>query len=126
MPGGQRGADFEHVRPQDFGPRRIEVVRVILHEGSPAREARGHDFHGPPQRGRLPVAFRPKPVARGHQPLHGQARQLLEARQILERVRKGREAAGFEKGPQRQFKAGGVTQRRTSFAARPERADIAY
>ena len=71
----------------------------------------GHDLHRPHQRGGLPVAFGAEAVAVGHQPLHGQAGQLLQAVQVLEGVGEGLEAAVFQKARRPSSIAGRFAQR---------------
>ena len=97
------------------------MVGVVLHERRAARQAGGHHLHRPHQRRRLPVALGPEAVAVGHQPLDGQARQLLEPVQILKRVGEGLGTAAVEKRPQAQFGPGRVAQGLAALAAGPER-----
>ena len=80
------GADFQHVRAQDFHGIWVQMVRVIFHERHTPAQPRGHHFHRPHQRGGFPIALRAEAIAVGHEPLHGDAGQLGQPVQILECV----------------------------------------
>ena len=77
-------ADFQHVRAEHERVRGVEVIGIVLHEGSAAFEPVGHDFHDADERGRLPIALTGESVAVFHQPLHGEAGQLFHAVEIFE------------------------------------------
>ena len=83
---GDRGAHLEHVGAEDLLLAGREVVGVVLHERRAAGESCPHRLHHPHERGRLPVALAGEAVAVGHQPLHGEARKLLQPVQVLEGV----------------------------------------
>ena len=56
-------ADLEHVGPEDLLTGGMQVVSVILHEGSAARKAPRHHFHGSQESGGFPIPFRSEAVA---------------------------------------------------------------
>src|SRR6478609_2715239 len=89
-------ADLEHVRPEHKRIGWIEVIGVVLHEARAAAESSRHRLHGAKQRARFPVAFGAKAVSLGHQPLNGQAGELLEAMQIFEGCGESFESAGLK------------------------------
>ena len=79
-------------------------------------------FEDPDQRGGLPVALGAEAVAVGHQPLDADARELLEAAEVLERVGEGAEAALVEEAAQPGLDPAAVAQLGVPLAARwPER-----
>ena len=65
--GSDEGADFQHVRLQDGTVGAIEVQGIVFEEG--AAYALAHDPYGAVERGRLPVTFRAKAIAFGHETL---------------------------------------------------------
>ena len=81
---GDRGADLQHVRAEDLGLARPEVVGVVLHERGAAAGAGAHRLDGGDQGRGLPVALAAEAVPVGHQPLHGQAGELAQPAEVLE------------------------------------------
>ena len=69
------------------------------------------------KRGGLPIALGGEAVAVGHQALRGEARQLVEAVEVLERGGESLEAAGDEELAQSEFLARRVAQARVTRAA---------
>ena len=113
-----RRADLEHVRAEDLRLARPEVVGVVLHERGAARlRAGAHRLDRGEQRGGLPVALAAEAVAVGHQPLHGQARELAQPAEVLEVGGEGAEPAVEQELAQPGLDAGGVAQRRVPVAA---------
>ena len=76
------------------------MIRIVLHERGAPLKPGSHDLYCTNQRGMLPVALGPESVPCGHQALHGQARKLGKAMQILKGIRKGRVAGGLQKMPE--------------------------
>ena len=72
------------------------------------------------ERCRLPVALAAEPVAVGHQPLHGETRQLTQTAEVLEVRRERAVAAVVEELTQPGLDAGGVAQRLGPFTARAQ------
>ena len=114
------GTHFEHVGPEHLRLTRSEVIRVVLHERRPARASGRHGLQRVDEGGRLPVALPAEAVAVGHQPLHGEARQLTEATEILEVRRERAVAAVVEELAQPSLDAAGIAQRLGSFTARSQ------
>ena len=90
---------------------RRQMIGVVLHERSPARQPFAHDLHRAHECGRLPVALASEAVALGHQPLWREARELPQSVQIFERGREALEAAVLQKGAQAQFEPRAIEQR---------------
>ena len=96
---------------ENGGTGRIEVVGVVLHEAGAAGETVRHHLHRAHERRVLPVAFGAEAVAVRHQPLGGDAGQLLQAVQVFEGVGEAVEAAVVEEGAERQLDARRIAQR---------------
>ena len=109
---GQRRRDLEHVRAEDPLVPRDQVVGVVLHQAGAARQPDAHDVGDPHQDRRLPVALGAEAVPLGHQPLHGQAGQLLQRPEVLEVGGEGAEAAALEERAQAELDGGAVAQGR--------------
>ena len=93
--GGNGLADLEHMGAQHLVAFRRKVVGIVLHEGCSPFQIGANDFHGAHQGSSLPVAFAGKAVAVGHEPLDGQAGQLLEPIKVLKVGGKSLEVAFF-------------------------------
>jgi len=61
------------------GAGSVQPVGLEAAGSDAAGAAVGHELHRAHERGRLPVSLRREAVAVGHQPLRGDAGQLLEA-----------------------------------------------
>ena len=86
----------------------------VLIEGNTVTGTLDHwsgSLRGSNEGGRLPIPLTAEAVPVGHEPLRGDAGQLLEAVQVLERVGEADERPGFEERPQAQLDPGGVPQR---------------
>ena len=90
-----------------------------MNEAPPSRPF-AHGLDDAHQHRGLPVALGAEAVAVGHQPLGTDARQLLEAAQVLEGVDEGHRAEPVEEGAQAQLDARGVTQRLAPLAVRAQ------
>ena len=101
-----------------------EVVGVVLHERGAAGADRADRLDRAQHDRGLPVAFAAEAVAVGHQPLHGQARQLPQSAEVLEVRGERAEAAGGEEA-RRPTRSGAVAQRVVPITAGPQlRRDI--
>src|SRR5581483_7299554 len=118
--GRDRGANFEHVSAENLAAI-AKVVGVVLHEGSSAFESGAHNFHGPNQRGGLPVALRAKAVSIRHQTLRSNARKLGESMEVLKGIGECFEISLFEEMSQAQLNARGFAKGGAFFAAGAKR-----
>ncbi len=84
----------------------------------PPGQALGHHLEGAQHDAGLPVALAAEAEAVGHQPLHGQARQLAQPAEVLEVGRECREAAIGEERAHADLDAGAVAQRVVPVASR--------
>ena len=91
---GNRRVDLEHVCAKDGLMALAQVERVVFHEDRAVIV--GHDLQEARQGRRLPVALCAESVAIAHQELSSEARQLLEALEVLEVRREGRVALVIE------------------------------
>ena len=86
---GHAGADLQHMRAQRILSARLQMIGVVLHKSGSAVFVFAHGFHDRQQRRHFPIALAAETVALRHQILSRQTRQLLQAVQILEGIRKG-------------------------------------
>jgi L-arabinose isomerase len=70
-----------------------EMIGVVLHEGGASGQAVGHHLHRAQEGAGFPITLRAKTVAIRHQPLDGQAGQLLQPVEVFERSREALESA---------------------------------
>ena len=104
---------------------RLEVVRVVLHEGGATRESLRGRLERAQQQGRLPVALGAEAVAVGHQPLDGQAGKLAKATEVFEVGREGGEPTLGEELAEAGLDPGVVAQAVMPFAGRQQlRSDV--
>ena len=82
--GRERRRDLEHVRAEDALVAGHEVVGVVLHQARAAGQARAHHVRDAHEDRGLPVALGAEAVALGHEPLHGEAGQLLQRAEVFE------------------------------------------
>ena len=90
-----------------------------MNEVPPGRPG-GHHLEQSHQGRGLPVTLAAEAVAVGHQSLDGQARQLGQVAEVLERVREGAIAAELQPGPQPDLDARGLPERGMTSAARSQ------
>jgi hypothetical protein len=93
-----------------------QVVRVVLHEARAAGQPGAHDVGDAHEDRGLPVALRAEAVPVGHEALHGEARELLQGAEVLERRRERAEAARLEERAQADLDRGAVAQRLVALA----------